>query len=701
MQNRKLAAKISELNDQLRSLTEERDSIRSLRDELIRQTRISWKSVSLADFDKLRRNDIAYSIKVNKVVQDLQSLELLQAFTRQTPPAFERIIIGAGVAGTSLFAELPQHLRYKTNGDFPAVLVLNDPVTAHQWPQDGCSLMGQPGVIQTPPNMSSHAEDFFMDEHIDTTRNPYNYTLAHHFNYALIETQNDLNMQILNLKAVRIDTWAKLSSSGSFSSSSFYQGLNRIIVSYEGSEFPLYTSAIDLCVGPGQTLHLEETQVTSELSKKLIAEHRLIYGQYEGDADLCGDVVFYGGGARSATMALDVALGAKPNAKLKYWVSRNGGDFRDTGKLSRMYNDIYEMDDSLAPKRANTLVKVEQRNDDRLKLHFTVPKQQQSDKHLPEIKDEDVVCDHLVVAIGQVRYPLTDNLSGFVPTLYANDKLKTSTLASTDIPLGTRSLDGTIIVWGAAGSTGIGLSSEMLSSYVTQARAHGYTLPPESQAAPSIFRSTWTIIQQAKQLRNSGFFPKPDKKRDLSLDYTPNINLANLVDLKEHLTEELAAEIIAYRSKTILGIQTLKQLAAAVPGLSVKDLKALRSVYFRFDGWTDLPVSVFPPKSEPVLVSQPKLEMLREEDYSLTAGQAHSAESKNEAGSLRVAEPLRSKVSAYYESFFAKMNKRMDKKEIPDSYAFISAVTNTDNDATESEQPVLPPVPSIVRVHSA
>jgi hypothetical protein len=590
MNSREIAIKISELIQYLQDVLPEKAALEAFREKLYIQIGQSASSVTLKDL--LRKQELDYNAKVGRINHELRSLELMQTFMQDSSyPPFERIVIGAGVAGSAVFAEMPTQLRYAMHGKFPAVLVLSDPDTSHQWPQDGSSLMGQPAAIQTPQFMSVRAEDLCLDEHSDPQRNPYNYTLSNHFTSALMQTQNDLNMRILNIKALRIESRNFMSTSTATTLPAWgnYNFPHRVIIAIDGHEYALYTKAIDLCVGPGSTQRLSNEQVLPTLSQKLIAENKLIYGQYDGDADLVGDVVFYGGGARAATMALDIALGAKPNAKLKYWVSRKGSDFRDTGKLSRMYNDIYQMHDAVAPKRANTLTGVNQLSDGRLKLHFTAPREQQSDHQMPEIKDEDVVCDQLVVAIGQQPHPLTDNLSGFVPTLYKNDKV-------TNIPLGTRSSDGTLVVWGAAGSTGIGLSPSERLAYLDSTRAHGYTLPPESQAAPSIFRSTWTIQQQAKQLKKLGFFPRVVEKTAGEYDIDDlafsNINLATLSDLKKYATDEMAARIIAFRAKTILGIQTLKQLAAAIPAIPVETLIHLKGNYFPLAISDDLPSSL-------------------------------------------------------------------------------------------------------------
>jgi len=144
----------------------------------------------------------------------MRSLQLMLDFlsTKENPEC-ERVIIGAGVAGTGVCAEIPADLRHKkTAYHLPAIFVLNDSDHNHQWQKDGCVLAGQPARVQSPHSFTSRSEDYAKEA--DKKRNPYDFVMSDDLAHSIVETQNHLNMHVLNLKAVKIESRDEVSKQG-------------------------------------------------------------------------------------------------------------------------------------------------------------------------------------------------------------------------------------------------------------------------------------------------------------------------------------------------------------------------------------------------------------------------------------------------------------------------------------------------------
>lgn len=535
---------------------------------------------SVKQFEQLRVLTNITLGREARVQQELQSLALEKTMLTQTTPiTYERIVIGAGVAGTMLYGELPTELREKKNKNgTPAVIVLSDPLSWDQWRKDGHTLMGQPAKVQTPQIYSTRSEDFARDE--VTKRNPYQYTMANDFYHATVCTQRDLGMTILNATAIAIETKATYNGTIAWEDDGFP---HRIAVKILDLQFYLYTAHIDLCTGPGPTRKLTATQVDSVLSKQLLSTGKMIYGQDHGDARLKGNVVFYGGGARNAAMVLDIINGCQPDVTSFVWVARDGQNFDTNNMFNRQFSDL---DDNPKAKMAlGDLTKVELDDTGSLSLTFGKPVKQRKTKVLPEVTT--LVCDQLVVAIGQEPHSLTSSLKGFVPCQLERGL---SDLTETEVlPLGTRSSDGTILCWGAAGIIGTGLDDSR--SFIDVGLKHAQSLPRESRANVGIFRSSIMIEKMVELLR--AFYPEKFISTDKSFHRydLPDINRASRSELYEIIRETMKAtlsaeacliltdKILEIRSQLPTGLEDIDVLAKEVPA---PILKALKKAYVPF-----------------------------------------------------------------------------------------------------------------------
>lgn len=532
-------------------LLEKKESpkIQSLKQTLKQQNQKGLLSNKQDALDELMIAERDYRIKVNQLEREIRSLELLKKIADSKEDLyFERIIVGAGVAGTAVFSEIPFDVRNKENDGFPAILVLNDPTNVNQWPKDGVTLMGQESSVQTPAIFSAHSDDFVLTT--NKTRNPYDYVMADHFTMSLIETQNDLNMSILNLAAAEIQSQDNPKQNSGWK---YPEAKHRIVIHASKSQsYYFYTSAIDICTGPGLSRKLEEKQIESKLSEKLISNNHLIYGQDNGDPKLQGDVVFYGGGARNAALMLDIILGAQPDAKIMQWVAYNTDNFNIVKNTNRMFHFLYHHPE--AKMGLGVLESVTQLPSGKLSLKFSGGRNQKDDL-FTDMNGKTLLCDQLVVSIGQQLNPLTQSLSGFKQFEYSSSKDQKQM-----IPIGGSSQDGSIITWGAAGATNIGtFSPENWRTILDKLLKHARTLPAESQAMPGIYRSSWTIKKLAEKVREINVFPAFQNYfiKKLNLDELNSFDTPRLVscfkkanpELSDFVCEKYAIAIMNFRKK--------------------------------------------------------------------------------------------------------------------------------------------------------
>lgn len=552
---------------------------------------IKANALSPEQVDALRvRSNETYG-GLARIEQELQSLELKKVvITGSKNIAFERIIIGAGVAGTLLFSELPFSQRAKTTPDgLPAIIVINDPMSHNQWRKDGHTLMGQPAQVQTPPVFSSHSEDFACDE--ISRRNPYQYVMADDFYHAMVVTQMDLGMPVLNLTAVALESRDSLGAAEQPWEHNEYP--HRIAVQVADERYYLYTSHIDFCAGPGPTRKLTASQIDPAQAEELVQQSKIIYGQNKSDLKLQGTVVFYGGGGRNASMILDILNGHQPGVKNFAWIARNGEDFDNNAAFNRMFHDLDE--DPRSVMKLAELVQINPLSNGQLELIFGKPTKTRKAKQLDEAEDP-IICDQLVVAIGQEAHPLTKNLQGFLPCQLETPLEGIIPHQVDVIPLGTCSADGSIMTWGASGALGTGL--EQKKAFTDAVQKHAEQLPRESRATVGIFRSSWTVKQMASQLGQI----YPDKfdvaySRDLHSFELPNINYATrgeLHNLIYHSIPAISAEnclkiadnILEIRSKLPMGIENPDMLRGKIPA---PVFLALTKHYFPFHSLSNGP----------------------------------------------------------------------------------------------------------------
>ncbi|MDX1838805.1 hypothetical protein DIZ81_13800 [Legionella taurinensis] len=576
--------RISELEKIRQVLKEEKKILDAHRAHLL----AGVSPVSLTAFEAYRQQQLIFIKRESALEQEYASLQIMAQVLNPSPPAFERLIIGAGVAGTLLFQEFSPAFRSQNAArpDLPNILVLNDPNNLNTWPKEGSRVMGQPARVQTPTGFSYHSTDFDLKNGEDPT-NPYNYVLANDFHRALVATQVDLEMPILQAEAKAIekreehtDRWV----------CGDYEYRLRVLCKFEEKteEVCLYTHYVDICAGLGSSRKLTDSQIAPALAEKLVKTQTLIYAQ-DGDVNLEGEVLLYGGSAINAAWATELLERSeeKDNVKIKKLVSRNRKGLDDISTLSRFISEACENRLELA---VGELANVRELDDGRLAVSF---KARESGPYEGLKEDEEIICDKLVVAIGQVNPGITDGLSQFKQCIYKTH------LDTPPIPLGTYSQDHRIFVWGAAGTLGIGLASGERERFVKQIQDHANSFPYESMALGGIFRVSWVIPQMCRHLGKLGLFPMTpgyDSRRLLC----PDINQATIEDLEALIASDNpvirrkgAEEIIKLRcavmpnhNKDAPGIQSMAQLQTILPP---ELLVHIRRVYFPFAPEAGLP----------------------------------------------------------------------------------------------------------------
>ena len=534
-------------------------------------------SISVEEFDQLRIKENMLSVRLDRINIELESLEVEKRLLLQphNSATFERIIIGSGIAGTAVFLEVNSSTVNSASPNvFPPIVVLNNPANHQQWRKDGTMLMGQPAAIQTPQVFSHHSEDFAADNEV-SVRNPYNYVLSDHFDHALVSTQAAVGMKILNLAAEAIESKDSYAGSVVWEHDEY---AHRICVNKQGINYYLYTHHIDLCTGPGSARKLKTSQIPVDLEKKLVQEDIILYGQDCGDKKLHGNVVFYGGGARNAAIILDILSGQHPEVSSFTWIAINGENFDTNAAFNRMFKDLDA--DPRCKMALAELTTIEQQGNAQLKLTFGAPQKPRKGIKIDNIS-APLLCDQLVVSIGQEVYPLVKKLKGFVPCLLENTFPGVDDESET-IPVGTYSADRSIIAWGAAGAMGTGLYDT--SKFIDAVTKHAQTLPRESRATVGIFRSSWTIKMMAKILgineeSKVHSYDLPDinvaTRRDLY-----DIIIANMINLDPKECLKMVDHIIEVRSKQAVGLSNLSILKPQVPDAVIA---ALMQEYFPFD----------------------------------------------------------------------------------------------------------------------
>jgi hypothetical protein len=540
------------------------------------------------------------------LTNEIKKLTLLERLITEERPCFERIVVGGGVAGTLVCAEMSTEFREEGENDFPAILVLNDEMNPNTWPKEDDRFMGQPAGIQTPQNLYVHSTDFGTNPH---RPNPYNYTVAEDFSRSIIETQNQMNLPLVNLKALKIESKDKMTPQQLQADWEIAEAKHRIAVRLNGKTIYLYTKALDLCIGLGDPNLLDPKQVSPALAKELMETNKLIYAQ-DGNAELRGDVVFLGSSAINAAWVAEIQeAGSQSKARVVAWVAPDGKTCENPKKLNRLIASLYE--NGRAQIHLGKLKKVEKLSNGKLKLSFDAPANRIP--AYPNLAGRTLICDQLVASFGQRPHELTKGLQGFVSCTYRNKHKQVD-----NISLGTCSADGSIVCWGAAGSLGIGLPAQQVRAHTESFKERANTYPQETRAPGGIFGSSFAIPKLAAELRKQDLFPEADPFAQE--DMMPDINKATLGDLMDFLQEadefgrfadeheKIASHIISLRGvnkKTddhdLPGIHSVAQLRKVVP-MELLDKFAWR--YFPFEKPQNVllsrPISFFGLGSQPV-----------------------------------------------------------------------------------------------------
>ena len=586
--------RITILNYEKNRLKQEYKKIKELKKLYKINARNENRNLSQLEIADLAEKSLKYRKAVNAVNHELRTFALQDIILNMDRnPCFKRIIIGSGIAATMVYAEMPtdfHNSRQAYNYNLPDVIALNDSKNPNTWQKEGQRIMGQPAMIQAPSTMNARPESFSIRK--DTDTNPYNYTIAEDFSNALIETQNDINMPIVNFKAIAIQSKQTLTPEAQIEQPWEYELLkHRILVEIDnrGTIKYFYTHVIDLCIGLGDHNQLPQSLVDPELAKRLMAQNKLIYAQQE-NCVLKGDIVFYGGSAINAAWVGEILIGHScPDAKLSYWITDTLEQFEKVKKLNRLINyTITKNKDFLA---SGNIENIRELSNGKLELTIAQICPLSNCCSELESKTKTVICDQLIFSRGQQEHGLVKEFKDFIPVFY-------SETSSTEqpIPLGTYSQDKSIVTWGAAGSLGIGLDAIEKKEFFNFALKHGRTLPHEARAPGGIYRSSWIISLIVKLLQAQRKFPGT-MNNNLN-GVSKDINLATLTEIKDTILEfgffrdeechfyskkivQLRSEELSTDVYEIPGFFTIKALDKLT--LPFPILLALQRSYFPFE----------------------------------------------------------------------------------------------------------------------
>jgi hypothetical protein len=499
--------RVSELEKMLHALNHESIALNDTKDKLKAGITEQGKSLE-EEFEEYRSKLIQFNLKESSIINELNSAKTLATLLSQkTAPRFERVIVGSGVAGTLVYQEIDPEMRSKINEStrLPAVISLNDPGNPHTWPKEGKRLMGQPAKVQTPQSFLVHSTDI-ANAQIDPT-NPYQYVVAEDFNHALIQTQCNLDMPIASLKVLDIESAGNPSLDDWLYPDCPYRLKIDLPAAADSACMYIYTDAVDLCAGLGDATRLTTRQIDPVLAESLIEKQSLVYAQDKA-VDVRGDVLLYGGSAVNSAWATEILSGhVSTDAKIKGLVARTVRSLESISTLSRFISDATKTTLDLS---IGTLKSVEELPSGKLAVTFSAVAETGRFKGL--IEDQTMVCDQLIVAIGQDAPAITKNLTNFEECMYDSSVSGIEPVSGIpDVPLGTYSKDGRIIAWGALGTLGVGLSKDEAKIFNKKVEAHANTYPYESQALGGIFRMSVVIPQMARQLTAKGFFPGEQK----------------------------------------------------------------------------------------------------------------------------------------------------------------------------------------------
>jgi hypothetical protein len=509
-----------------------------------------------------RRNSLELEMKLrDKLEYSLSNSYLTKGLK------FNHVVIGGGVGATLLYPEFsPKHIDVNLDHpELPGIIVLNDPTSPNTWHKEGNRLMGQPEALHG--NALPCPSSMYSPTHGSRDPlNPYGYVVASHFYDALITSQNILKMPVVNLRAIKIES-QQHSNDAKFIWE-YKDARNRILIDLGNEKQTyIYSSAVEICTGLGPAKRLTSEQVGVELADKLIKSNKLIYA-CDGDKELKGEVVMYGGSAVNAAWIAEIVNGrSQPDAVIKFLVSPNFKPLDDLPTtLNRLIADMYHS--GKFEMALGEIQSVTQAEDGRLKIIFQAPIT--VCERYTNLAGKTIICDHLVVARGQVPNPLVAELKDFV---VCYDDSKT-------IPLGTHSQDMTIRTWGAAGSTMIGLSQQQRAEVKPLITKHADSTLVENNAEGGISRSSYVIPKLAEKLRENGMFS--ERPHSPYHSRTPRVNQVTKHDLSvffsqadAKLTSEqcdkYADEVIKERLRKIpnctkpTGIYSIERLVNVLP----------------------------------------------------------------------------------------------------------------------------------------
>jgi hypothetical protein len=550
---------------------------------------------------KIYETESQLKTEKNQLILDERSRKVAKKLKHNPVNHLERLIIGDGVSGTMVYDQLPIQYRSNEVNGMPSVLAIADPINSQQWDKHNLALMGQQETVQCPVSFTHKPSEFsraLRNPNIELISNPFRYTRGADFTSALRATQVDLGMHTLSVTLKKVEKREDTPDWDANSTSFPY----RCTIDMDGNEKLIYTNHIDICSGFGVTRKLQENnyihrhtklekekQIDPALSKKLIQTGALIYANDNGSPELNGDVVVFGGSAMSGAIVADILYKKDDGVRLVKWVSGSTKDLNDTRDTNRMNKKILDEDleENLSLLIMGDISKVEEYNG-KIKVTFdpvnklaeeTGPIAEKIDRPNAEYS---LICDHLVVGIG------SDNkLSKLFEKIPFKPLYSSSVKGQDKIHVGTRSVDGYIVAWGAAGRSGFGLNNAAWSAY-TQQRDKGNlseyvkTLPPESRGFGTILSSERAILTAAKTLRKKQKLPNFDRGKNLK-----NINNVSILELSNKLKKillntsfknqalDITQNVLLSQFAQDLALRIIELRKKSPVGLSLDQLKTL------------------------------------------------------------------------------------------------------------------------------
>lgn len=575
--------KIDEVNQKIINVKAERQRLaKQFEDQEAFKNKLKQsESVTSYEYNSFVNSSINLDLKVNQLDYELRRLVLLQqvysALENNKSLKFTRIIIGAGAMGTAVYANIDVDERKSVSNEtgLPVILALNNPKNPNQWIKQKKTLMGQSYPVQISPIFSRRPEDFSHVKGMKTKDNPYNHTVASHLADAIMISQNELDMKVLDAELVKLE---KDSATNTY----------RLEIKLDDEVINIETEAVDICVGPGLTKKLALDQITPQLSDQLIQRGKLQYAQDNGDVThLKGNIVIYGGGAIGGTILDDLVSRMRFDKTIRsvIWISRNAESLIANKFSNRLLKNLINKAENPRFKHffaIGTIETIQETANNEIKINFT---KTSNVENFQVLDQTSLVCDYLVVTIGQTPSEVFNTLPELDLVVEANK------------PLGAVSSDGKACCWGTATLANVKLTPDSNQQLGVLRKQVSEFLPPETTDT-TLFYCLRSVNAMSTQLSQKKMFPKNAETMKFDTRLTPpDINFVSKDEMisilkdsvnkkhryiKNKTYEADASALLHYRKNKYDGIQTPDDLYALLQKkkLSPKGFRILCEHFF-------------------------------------------------------------------------------------------------------------------------